>query len=182
MTQTPPTRRWRRKLLAPLAIGLVAVTAASTVHGSTDDLAAVRRATASFNSVRVAERAGYQRFVDVHGIACIDMPGLGGMGIHYVNGELVDDADLNPRTPEAMVYRPVHGGQLRLGAVEYIVFQSLWDAQHDDPPSLFGQTFDFTSSPNRFGLPAFYSLHVWVWKHNSAGTFAMFNPDVQCKL
>jgi len=30
------------------------------------------------------------------------------------------------------------------------------------------------------GLPAFYSLHAWIWKHNPAGDFAMWNPDVTC--
>jgi hypothetical protein len=37
-----------------------------------------------------------------------------------------------------------------------------------------------TPDGNRFGLPAFYSLHAWVWKHNPAGTFAMWNPNVTC--
>jgi hypothetical protein len=37
-----------------------------------------------------------------------------------------------------------------------------------------------TKAPNRFGLPAFYSLHVWVWKHSPAGMFAMWNPTVHC--
>jgi hypothetical protein len=33
---------------------------------------------------------------------------------------------------------------------------------------------------NRFGLPAFYSLHAWVWKHNPRGTFEPWNPAVRC--
>ncbi len=33
---------------------------------------------------------------------------------------------------------------------------------------------------NRFGLPAFYSLHAWIWKHNPSGTFEPWNPQVQC--
>ena len=35
---------------------------------------------------------------------------------------------------------------------------------------------------NRFGLPAFYSLHAWIWKHNPSGTFSMWNPNVSCAL
>jgi hypothetical protein len=34
-----------------------------------------------------------------------------------------------------------------------------------------------TTAPNRYGLPAFYSLHAWVWKPNPAGQYAMWNPD-----
>ena len=32
----------------------------------------------------------------------------------------------------------------------------------------------------RFGLPAFYELHVWAWKANPSGTFADWNPTVSC--
>jgi hypothetical protein len=36
-------------------------------------------------------------------------------------------------------------------------------------------------SPNRFGLPAFYSLHVWAWKDNNpSGTFVNWSPKVSC--
>ena len=103
------------------------------------------------------------------------------MGIHYVNGELVDDADLNPRTPEAMVYRPVpevsSGWALSRTRVPGLVGRAARRAA----PRCSGRRSTSPSS-NRFGLPAFYSLHVWVWKHNSAETFAMFNPDVHCRL
>ena len=37
-----------------------------------------------------------------------------------------------------------------------------------------------TPGGNRFGLPAFYSLHAWIWKFNPSGTFAMWNPQVHC--
>ena len=43
------------------------------------------------HNVAVAEDAGYGRFVDVNGVACIDMPGMCAMGVHYVNGSLVGD-------------------------------------------------------------------------------------------
>ena len=38
--------------------------------------------------------------------------------------------------------------------------------------------FHAFESPNRFGLPPFYTLHVWVWKDNPAGTFTTWNPAV----
>lgn len=36
------------------------------------------------------------------------------------------------------------------------------------------------SSPNRYGIPVFYELHVWAWKANPVGTFADWNPRVPC--
>jgi hypothetical protein len=35
-------------------------------------------------------------------------------------------------------------------------------------------------SPHRFGLPTFYTLHVWAWKENPAGTFADWHAAVSC--
>jgi hypothetical protein len=102
------------------------------------------------------------------------------MGIHYVNGDLVGSGQINPLTPQALVYEPEDNGQLRLVAVEYITFQAAWDATHNAPPSLFGHEFMLSPDGNRFGIPAFYSLHVWIWKHNPSGTFAMWNPRVDC--
>jgi hypothetical protein len=79
-----------------------------------------------------------------------------------------------------MVYAPGRDGTLTLAAVEYVVIKSAWDQTHTAPPKLFGHEFNVTDSPNRFGLDPFYSLHVWVWKHNPAGTFQMWNPRVTC--
>jgi hypothetical protein len=128
---------------------------------------------------------GYGLFTDKAGIACIamaPMPGMpaGAMGIHFVNGDYVGTTDVEPSKPEALVYEPEKNGKLRLVALEYVTFQAQWDATHSSPPSLFGQTFNFTPAGNRYGLPAFYSLHVWIWKNNPAGMFAMWNPDVNC--
>ena len=78
------------------------------------------------------------------------------------------------------MYEPEANGRLRLVALEYVVLQSDWDAKHASPPTLFGQAFNFTPSGNRYGLPPFYSLHAWIWKHNPSGMFSMWNPEVSC--
>ena len=102
------------------------------------------------------------------------------MGVHYANGDLFADPAIDAGHPEALVYEPSANGRLKLVALEYVVLQSAWDATHSSPPELFGQPFNFTAAGNRFGLPAYYSLHAWIWKHNPAGTFEMWNPDVSC--
>ena len=143
-------------------------------------LAVVRAATAAYHYVGIPQAKGYAILADTAGKTCIDQPGVGGMGIHYVNGDLVGDPAINAWQPEAVVYRPTTGGRLRLAAAEYVVIKSAWDAGHAAPPSLFGHEFMVTDAPNRYGLPAFYSLHVWAWDHNPAGPFEMWNPDVVC--
>jgi hypothetical protein len=141
---------------------------------------ALRHAAGRFRNLQRAENAGYGFFTDAKGIACIAMPGMGGMGVHFVKSALVGDPAEQIRHPEAMVYRVDANGALRLAAAEYVVIASAWDATHKNPPRLFGHRFMLTAKGNRYGLPAFYSLHAWAWYHNPAGTFAMFNPRVTC--
>jgi hypothetical protein len=171
-----------RRILAPLAAVVLLAGAATPAYASwcRSDLERLKGQTAKYRQVAVAEKAGYAKFADVDGVTCIDMPGMGAMGVHYVNGDLVGDGAIRARTPEAMVYEPDHAGHLRLAAVEYVVIKQAWDKNHKKRPSLYGHKFDYTASPNRYGLPPFYSLHVWVFKHNPSGTFAMWNPRVSC--
>jgi hypothetical protein len=174
-----------RKLIVPLLILATSGSAVSVAyahdHGDSNrDLKRVKRATQQFRKVSVAQDAGYGLLLDKDGIACIDMPGMGAMGVHYAKGAIVGDGAIDPLTPEAVVYEPNERGRLRLVALEYVVFKDAWDAQHDAAPSLFGQEFNFTPSGNRFDLPPYYSLHVWLYKHNPAGMFEMWNPKVTC--
>lgn len=101
------------------------------------------------------------------------------MGVHYASDPLVNDGQLDAQHPEALVYEP-RDGQLHLVGVEYVVVAEAWDTNHPTPPSLLGQTFHYTTSPNRYGIPAFYSLHVWAWKPNPNGTFADWHREVSC--
>jgi len=161
--------------------GLTAI--ASAGWSSASERAVAINATAQFQDLAVAKQAGYGLLKDKKGIACIamdSMPAMGAMGVHYAKAALVGDGKLKVTTPEALVYQPV-GGKLKLAAVEYVVIKSAWDAHHASAPSLFGQKFNFTPAGNRFGLPAYYSLHAWFFKSNPAGTFAMWNPKVSCK-
>jgi hypothetical protein len=175
------SRRWLRILAVVVAlVGSTATIAAAAPSSAGTPLHRLRVATTSYHSIDAVERAGYARFTDVNGISCIAEPGMGAMGVHWVNGGLVGDPAIIPTKPEAMVYAPGPAGTLRLAAVEYIVVKSAWDATHSMAPMLYGHMFMTTDAPNRYGLPTFYSLHVWLYKHNPAGEFAMWNPSVHC--
>jgi len=104
----------------------------------------------------------------------------GAMGFHYINGGLLD-ADVDVTHPEALVYAPDKHGKRKLVALEYVVFQDAWKEKHGDTmPELFGEMFMATPSPNRYAIPAFFSLHVWLYQDNPSGLFAPFNPTVSC--
>ena len=136
-------------------------------------LQAVRTVSLPFLNPETARASGYEPF-----LGCVSGPQEGAMGVHYVNGPLVD-GELDVNHPEAILYE-VKNGRARLLGVEYIVIAEAWDANNPLPPALVGQVFNYNSTPNRFGLPAFYELHVWAWRDNPNGTFVDFNPQVSC--
>jgi hypothetical protein len=152
----------------------------SSGERSKHGLDAARKATKKFRKIAVARAAGYGLLTDAAGIACIDNPGVGGMGVHYVKGALVGDGKVRATKPEALVYEPRPNGRMRLVALEYVVFQQAWDARHSKPPRLFGRKFELVGAGNRYGLDPFYELHAWVWKHNPRGMFDDWNPRVSC--
>src|SRR6266508_1480557 len=167
------------KRIAAAGLLVIAVAAPAALSSARSDLGQAKHATAPFQDVSAAVAAGYGEFRDSHGLACIEKPGVGAMGIHYVNGALIGDTLLDATRPEALVYEPQHG-QLRLVALEYLVFQEAWDSEHGARPSLFGQQFELVPSPNRYGIPAFYELHAWSWRSNPRGLFDDWNPRVSC--
>jgi hypothetical protein len=176
--------RTRMTLVAAAAaiLALVAPLSAPANAGPTPAQHAARMATRHFQHPPAAKGAGYALLRDAKGIACIAMKGMGGMGVHYAKGSLID-AKVRARHPEALVYRFTTNGHLRLAALEYVVIKKVWRQAHGQNaprPELFGRKFNFTPAGNRFGLPAFYSLHAWLWYRNPAGRFAMFNPRVHC--
>jgi len=64
---------------------------------------------------------------------------------------------------------------------DFLVFADAWDKKNQGPPELMGQLFHYWESPNRFGLPAFYTLHIWAWKDNPNGAFVNWHPKVSCQ-
>jgi hypothetical protein len=135
---------------------------------------AVHQSTVRFKNVDNAQAAGYGLF---HG--CVSGPQEGAMGVHFVNGDLVGDGVLDPMRPEALLYE-FKNGKMQLSGVEYVVIAEAWHAINEAPPVLMGQLLNYVGSPNRYGIPAFYELHVWAWNNNPLGTFVDWNPKVSC--
>jgi hypothetical protein len=134
----------------------------------------VRAATKHFIDVNAATAAGYAPF-----LGCISGSDHGAMGIHYVNGTLLN-GEIEVSRPQALIYEPSNG-KMQLVGVEFIVDQKTWLANNPSPPVLEGQTFLLVDSPNRYGIPAFFELHVWAWRANPQGAFVDWNNHVTCE-
>ena len=169
-------------LLTALATGRAGVATAAPSfssagadhHGSsekmtTGDRVAAMLASAAYQDVAVAEDAGYASSIGTLG--CFQSPDHGGMGVHYINGNLMD-ATVDITKPEALVYELDAAGHIAgLVAHEYIVPIDTWTSKK--PPALFG--VDFHRHPT---LPL-WVLHAWLWKDNPAGVFEDWNPAVR---
>jgi hypothetical protein len=169
-------------LLSSLVTGAPLFAAGAVSAAGSDDNAPsqstliriVQENTRQYGNVNVATAEGYAPF-----LGCVTGPDMGAMGVHYVNGALLNGT-LDPRHPQALIYEP-SGGKMRLVGVEFIVDQATWDSTHAGvPPVLEKQTFQFVPSPNRFGIPAFYELHVWAWRDNPLGAYVDWNTRVTC--
>ena len=136
----------------------------------------VRESTKRFHDVRRAEAEGYHLL-----FGCVSGPDDGAMGLHYVNMTLVGDGVLDPKRPEIVIYEPLPNGGRRLIGADFLVFFDAWHASNQGTPELGGQLMHLIESPNRYGLPAFYTLHVWAWKPNPTGAFVNWHSDVSCE-
>jgi hypothetical protein len=141
----------------------------------------VREATVRFKDVSEAERAHYALL-----FGCVSGPDEGAMGLHYLNLDLLDEVNktgiLDPARPQIVLYEAQPNGSLKLTGADFVVYADAWDAKHPGvTPQLMGQIFHYFEAPNRFGLPAFYTLHVWAWKENPKGAFVNWHPNVSCQ-
>jgi hypothetical protein len=135
----------------------------------------VREVTARFKDVKVAEAEGYALT-----FGCVSGSDEGAMGLHYINFDLVKGGVIDVTHPQAIIYEPTSNGGAKLTGADYLVLADTWNKSHSSPPELMGQLFHLFDAPNRFGLPAFYTLHVWAWKENPNGAFVNWHPNVSC--
>lgn len=141
-------------------------------------LKVVRENTAKYKDVSAAEADNYNLL-----FGCVSGPDSGAMGLHFVNLNLVNSGVIDATRPQILIYEPMPDGHLHLIGADFLVIASDWDNAHpgQGAPQLMGQLFHYFESPNRFGLPAFYTLHVWAWKENPNGAFVNWHPNVSCQ-
>ncbi|MBB0242679.1 hypothetical protein FNQ90_00790 [Streptomyces alkaliphilus] len=163
----------------------------------------LREAMEPYQDVDQAIEDGY-----VQAEECVETDD-GAIGYHYYNPDYINQ-DVNQDEPPVLVYLPDPDGEpgdLRLGAVEYIVAD-----EGQDPPELFGQEFESppeerdtgeqldeqdtngedNGEDNGAGLiedqfngddaPDAYSLYVWLFWDNPDGIFNPYNTDATCEV
>jgi hypothetical protein len=179
----------RRSLIATV-LALCAIAAVPVAHAQHHpDRGA--RGTPSFSPLIDKVRLATVRYLDINAALnadwvqatpCVSGPSAGAMGVHFVLPSRVGDGVLKAEEPEALIYEPMPTGAMRLVGVEFIVIASDWAAAHPDgsTPSVDGHLTHYVGTPNRYGLPAFYELHVWAWEENPSGNFADWNTQVSC--
>lgn len=132
----------------------------------------VRNATQQYQDVTKATAAGYGP-----ALGCVSGSDHGAMGIHYVNGSLLNGT-VDPTRPQALIYEPQSNGELKLVGVEFLILASALPP--NSAPQVEGHLMLFVDGPNRYGLPAFFELHVWAWRDNPKGPFVDWNDHVTC--
>jgi hypothetical protein len=171
MRRTAVTTALAATAVASFGVSASSTFAAPAAGSGKADLASVRAATAKYHDVDRAVADGY---VPVSG--CEELPGVGAMGVHYLNPLLAMDAEILPTQPELLLYAP-DGDGLRLVAVEYFVAA----AAAPDGASVLGHPLEGPMPGHSDDMPEHYDLHVWLWKHNPAGMFASWNPALSCE-
>jgi len=137
----------------------------------------VRDNTERFRDVSVAEAEGYSLL-----FGCVSGPDAGAMGTALRELAARGRGRNRRHASQIVIYEPMPDGHLQLIGADFLVIASDWDKAHSgQPPQLMGQLFHYFESPNRFGLPAFYTLHVWAWKENPNGAFVNWHPKVSCQ-
>ena len=165
----------KRLVIAGAAIALGVLMAMPSVFANGQSVVAeAKAATAKFHQVGHAEDAGYASTLgtfEVPSLGCFEKPGVGGMGVHYVNGRLLEDGTVEATQPEALVYEMRPNGELKLVALEYIVPDGpSVDPTH--PPMLFGRHF------HKHDVLPLWVLHAWIWSPNPRGMFDDWNSRV----
>lgn len=169
------------RILTATLIASAAASLALPAHADVPELTAAQRqviveATQRFHDPSEAVAAGFIPTDD-----CVALPGVGGMGYHYVNPANASDGVIDPARPDILVYVPDGKGGRTLAAAEYFKPDADQDLSTDgDRPSMFGHAFDGPMPGHEPGMPIHYDLHVWLYKHNPNGQLAPWNPTVSC--
>lgn len=141
-----------------------------------DELKALRASHARYHDVANALADGFQLGYRGLVAGCVQRPGIGAMGYHYFHWAKMDDPAISEMDPEVLVYHTTDEGELKLGAVEWVVPKEAWHAAGNSaPPVVYGRELHVINPALNW-----YIEHAWLFEENPLGVFADWNPDVTC--
>src|ERR1700760_2248359 len=85
----------------------------------------VRESTERYKDVSAAEADGFALQ-----FGCVSGPDTGAMGLHFVNGALVNRGEVDATHPQIVIYEPTANGGLKLIGADYLVFAEAWDKKN----------------------------------------------------
>jgi len=86
------------------------------------------------------------------------------MGLHYENWGFAEIRHHRPHPSPDCDLRANETRTTKADRRRFPRFVDQWNKnpKHTAPPELMGRLIHLFDAPNRFGLPAFYTLHVWA--------------------
>lgn len=181
-----------------LSSALIASTAWADVPRTQPDqaLQQLARQLEPYKDVTYALSNGY-RLGNPH---CESRPGLGAMGYHYINPQLLGLTQpvggrvngtgtytgVNPPAILLYVDDAAATGGKRLVGIELLVFAEAWHATNKMPPKYRGREFEYmadnpaTLQDEAHNFMPHYDLHIWLFEHNPSGLYAQWNPALSC--
>lgn len=140
------------------------------------ELKSLRASHARYNDIANAIADGYVLGYNGAAAGCVFHPTMGAMGYHYFRYDKMEDPTIDEEDPEVLVYH-MRDGELKLGAVEWVVPKALWEAAGNTLPPVIHE--HHTMHIINFTLN-WYIAHAWIFVNNPSGTYADWNPDVHC--
>jgi len=125
------------------------------------ELVPIREAMDKYRDQDIARADGYSQAQ-----GCIT-----GAGSHWMRRDLVDDPEIDLLTPEVLMY----DGSNELVGIEYFVY-----ASQVPRPDLLGRSMDGPFTVRGVLPEPIWWRHVWLYRENPAGIFAMTNLNVTC--
>ena len=107
----------------------------------------VRESTERFKDVAVAEKEGYALQ-----FGCVSGSDSGAMGLHYVNGMLVNNGILDATRPQIVIYEAMPDGSLKLIGADYLLIADAWDKTHKARRNSWDSSFICSTAPTVSGF------------------------------
>ena len=90
----------------------------------------------------MAEKEGYAL-----GFGCVSGDDYGAMGLHYINGDILNGGEVDVNRPQIVIYEPQATGEPRLIGADYLVFAEDVGQEAGGPAAAHGTALSLFREP-----------------------------------